>query len=858
MVLLEIYNFYSLQSNKEFKRKFPYIKKLKEIFHKILTKKKQQTNLSKIEVILFLKILYCKLLKHYKNCNFSYFLSNSYYFLQSALPSLKALVASQKSFVNLINYHTQSMNLIKDNIDNKDFESGDYQKKINHLYFGDDTFLISITVRMLKKIVLFFLKVCKKFGQYDKFLETVRTIYDYKLLHLDNLFLFRLNSIISFSFKGIFNENIITIFNKNIKEKNFISFLIIKYFKMMDSTMRIKDKTQEKGICFSDIIYTNFVDKINKLKFTDTNLYDDIISYLRTFLEFTLFPHLMKNGYYLKNEYIHLFLFCFKIFKLFWKSLIDNRSTLTELINYFHNASSIILKNVCNEQYIYLEDIYCVQLELMSFTSKSRFELFFRQFIIPNILYNSTIEELLAKRESEKMIKFYLLFEDNYVSLLKSRILINFLHISKENKPKIFMKKVLESLIEMGLSNNIMTEEMKELIIYYENFVNVKNEVLKYVKFSQKYPSVFNLSCIRKSLDFASNDISKRYSDTKKKLMNSLFFYRIKDYFVFNVKSDGEIAFNIIPLNDILELKKEFSNKIEKEIIEFQEIKVKENWFKKLSLVEKNIENFFFILQKTLINDDVRKILANIYYKSAKFLEFINEFDIIHDINPSSVNDFLYCFLNLDRSDKLDRHYQGKLFKKDLQISLKKFYNDFYILNKIDGFINEQPFKLFISSELNNLPIENIPILYNLMILRVNDKSAIKPKNFKLTIKEMNEICYLLNPGEEMLKLSNLQKSFLKQKFHNLYENRGNKNEADLKEEISNRIKDNCKLYFYCGHSTGKKYFKTNFWKETKITFPAFLLGCSSVNIKNKFYNSSSLVDFVSFLLMNDWYLCIK
>ena len=36
------------------------------------------------------------------------------------------------------------------------------------------------------------------------------------------------------------------------------------------------------------------------------------------------------------------------------------------------------------------------------------------------------------------------------------------------------------------------------------------------------------------------------------------------------------------------------------------------------------------------------------------------------------------------------------------------------------------------------------------------------------------------------------------------------------------QMKNICKLYFYCGHSNGKKYFNSNLWKETRINFPSF------------------------------------
>ena len=181
------------------------------------------------------------------------------------------------------------------------------------------------------------------------------------------------------------------------------------------------------------------------------------------------------------------------------------------------------------------------------------------------------------------------------------------------------------------------------------------------------------------------------------------------------------MAFNIIYEDQYLLLKNEFFLKVEKEILDFQEIKIKDKWNKKLIKVEKNIEHFLLLLQRTLLNQDLINLLTKIYMKSKEFINLINDHDFLHNLNFSTINEFVSCFIHIDDLTRVECNREN--YKKDMHISLKKFYHAFFIQNNIDWFINEQPFKLLISSELNNFPIENVPLFYNFMIFRTINKS---------------------------------------------------------------------------------------------------------------------------------------
>ena len=853
MTFIEIFQFYNLIKEKEIKKKFPFHIKLNEMVNQILNKKKNREVISKVELIILLRFLFVKIMKNYQKGNIAKFISNASYFFNAAFASINAIQLSQKSSVRFSNYFKKNIDLIKFIIENKDSEFKDVQNNINYLIFYDDLFIISLTVRMLHKMIILFLKNCKKFGLIDKFYELINTVFEHNILLYNYVFIMKLNHLIMNSFKGSFNNNIVTIFNRNLKERNFTNYLILKYCKLFNiqfingPKVIITHKTKE---------ISDFNEEL-KSDYFSSKCFDKILSYMEIFLDHILNLHHLSQLINFKNEIFSLYHFLFKLFLIKEKYIMTKVDMWISYLNKFFNASKILIKTINNDEREYLEEIYYIQLGILFRANDESYEKLYRNTIIPMVFENKSCQELIKENQSKKFITFFLFYEKYYIDLIKNYSLTieNLGLVGNEYQIMAYKKLVLENIIGLTFKNkdNVEMSTIKEFLSLYENFINFKNQTIKAINFTQKLPNIFNFNNIRKSLDMTESQINnKRGSDVQDKNTNTICFYRIQEFVIFSLRTAGEMAFKIIYCDEYLQLKNEFYEKIEKEILDFQEIKIREKWNKKLLLVEKNIENFLILLQRTILNNDIITLLTKIYIKSQKFINLLSDNDFLHSINFSTINDFVNCLMHIDDLSKVESFREN--FKKDINISLRKFYNMFYIQNNIDWFINEQPFRLLISSELNNFPIDNIPLFYNFMILRTISKSNSKMKNFKLSINDFNNVFYLINPGQDAVKSNALQKSFQSLNFSNLYENSNKmQNEERLREEMTNKMKNICKLYFYCGHSNGKKYFNSNLWKETRINFPSFLLGCSSVNIQNKFYDTSSIIDFVNYLIFSEW-----
>ena len=135
-------------------------------------------------------------------------------------------------------------------------------------------------------------------------------------------------------------------------------------------------------------------------------------------------------------------------------------------------------------------------------------------------------------------------------------------------------------------------------------------------------------------------------------------------------------------------------------------------------------------------------------------------------------------------------------------------------------------FLLYTKYWISKIPLENLPILFNVPILRTNSyKYILNSKiinNFNLNIKE---IFYLVNPKGDLVNTEKRARDLF-----NKYNIEGIKN-VESNKEFENNLKDK-KIFIYCGHGDATKYFSLDYIKCNKINFLTFLFGCSSLNVQ--------------------------
>ena len=158
----------------------------------------------------------------------------------------------------------------------------------------------------------------------------------------------------------------------------------------------------------------------------------------------------------------------------------------------------------------------------------------------------------------------------------------------------------------------------------------------------------------------------------------------------------------------------------------------------------------------------------------------------------------------------------------------KKFIKKIFYSNQFKfSFYEENAEDLFYyipSIELSKIPLENIPLLYNLAIIRTLNINYIKkaPINKKISITK--DIFCLLNPKSDLIDTEKKILPILKE-YNIKYINSKEPSEKEMENMISNKL-----MYIYCGHGSSLKYLKKEYIESHNINFLTFLFGCSSAS----------------------------
>ena len=179
--------------------------------------------------------------------------------------------------------------------------------------------------------------------------------------------------------------------------------------------------------------------------------------------------------------------------------------------------------------------------------------------------------------------------------------------------------------------------------------------------------------------------------------------------------------------------------------------------------------------------------------------------------------------------------YKNFTYKNNIRFKLmsideykKKFINKIFNSNKFkfsfyEGNINDL-FYYIPSVELSKIPLENIPLLFNLVIIRTLNINYIKLNHIKKNISITKDIFCLLNPKTDLVDTEKKILPILT-KYNIKCINSKEPTEKQMNAIIHDKL-----MYIYCGHGDSLKYLRKEYIESHHINFLTFLFGCNSAN----------------------------
>ena len=320
-----------------------------------------------------------------------------------------------------------------------------------------------------------------------------------------------------------------------------------------------------------------------------------------------------------------------------------------------------------------------------------------------------------------------------------------------------------------------------------------------------------------------SEELNEKYNKS-----NLIVIFCIREFLYLFIKVKNNISYDIINFDSNDEMNN-FFNKTKSLII-------KENAKEKVKKYIKNEEYFnsLFLLQNTLIKycPNFTNQVKNYYYSHNCFIEYIktkiNKYSL--KINENEIINWLFeeKSFPLKYKKNNDKNKKYKLISIDdykNKFIHKFFFSDKFKFNFYDG-KKENMFYYIPSAELSKIPLENIPILYNLVILRTLNVNYIQLDSVEINISITNNIFCLLNPKKDLKDTEKKILPFIKKNNINCIYSR-EPSDTEMEEIIKNKL-----FYIYCGHGDSSKYLKREYIEKNKINFLTFLFGCSSANTR--------------------------
>lgn len=417
----------------------------------------------------------------------------------------------------------------------------------------------------------------------------------------------------------------------------------------------------------------------------------------------------------------------------------------------------------------------------------------------------------------------YIFYDNFYTSLLNPPAIETIITISKgiiTNKMKWNDYSKIKHIKKI----------IKELIYFssVSDDVELTNKLIGfYIKYLHNFKYNFDLSGA---------------SINEDKKANLIVLFRIKHYIYFYIEYNKLSTYNKIDTSkeDVINVFNNFSNSIH--IVQNKNKTIRGNFIEK---VENELREYFFKLQNLLIcsNKNISDTLQKIFEDKKEFNEYLEKKIVKYSrYFPISKQEMISWLFEAPKDNLLNKSKQKNKSKSKKKINLNetvsisdyklKFISKFYCSNKPFKFSlsnHENDFFYYIpSGELSQLPIENLPLLFNFPIIRTNSYLYIYNNNNKNDIiLKPSDLFYLLNPSGDLKD----SEKYLYQFFtkNNIPGIKGyNPSEKELISNLTQK-----KMFIYCGHGDATKFISLDHIKHNHIAFLTFLFGCSSGNVSN-------------------------
>ena len=531
----------------------------------------------------------------------------------------------------------------------------------------------------------------------------------------------------------------------------------------------IKNDFSSKG---KSIFMKNVIKKLkNKNTFDDDNIIKLKNIVIRKYNITSVSSFYFANFLNIDNKYI------IKIIPLLFEkeiadNLLLNQQTLNAIINLFKTAYQSY--NINNwREYKYFK--YCKK-------------------NLKHLIYISSSSELISEEITIKLINLYISYFHNFKYNLSYKG-----NISKDN----------------NITDIIEKEESKTNIDYME-------------KISNKNMDLNGDNKMDIDIKVIKSDLDKGIEGEIYKKVNLISMFRINNYIYLFIKLKEKISYDKINIDKEKDFESFFTN--------IKDIAANENSEQKIKKRKKNEEyrKALFTLQNLLLKycPNFIKTLKKYFESHNKFIDYINSKIKKYSLKITSKDIIKWLFETSDiqLETKIRSHYNTSKRIKLMSIDdyKKKFLKKFFYSNKFKFSFyeqkNEDLFYYIPSIELSKIPLDNIPILYNLAIIRTLNINYIKQDPIYKKISITKEIFCLLNPKSDLVDTEKKILPILKE-YNIKCINSKEPSEKDMESIISNKL-----MYIYCGHGSSLKYLRKEYIQSHNINFLTFLFGCSSAS----------------------------
>lgn len=650
------------------------------------------------------------------------------------------------------------------------------------------------------------------------------------LFKLDNIFFFIFFYVGKFSFRILYNDDFLNILESRMKYScpNFIYKLSFDYIiqKEINNSILLKKES-------------SFTQKILKLRYFLKNMNsvyqnkDKINEWQinRISIELKMYVILFELQTLLIGEYYHEEKILTKEILLNEDDQINDKNLLIFNKNVYHNVpisksiEKYFINNLNTEELI---ENY--KIKLKDYFLK---ECSFQETSLNHFSSNNDIK-IESMRDSELFNK------------------------KKRKKKDITFKDEYSDLHYLHRVNNFSTtkyEKDSEKLIFLQKIIcNEENFNIILTHFQQEFISLI----YQLILNFNPSNI---YSETFLQFLLPENKLKKKDKYEFSEFNYFEILF--MPFRIIKDFIDDFlnSNKYSSSFPLKIEI-VKNN--KKLSQLIKDSPEVKLFLILLLEEYFTNPILIKIF--NDNLLNKLNEVNKKHKEKGFNLHSDHILTKTFDINKIFEeKYFFNFLFKFKRKGSIEKEINEtnefidfnffnFYNLKK--SISDENIFYSFIDTELSNFPLESLPILNFIPILRnFNYQNFLNRKETCKEIKLTKDNLYcIVNPtGDLKITEKYFNHYFLKEfSIKNLII--GNQDLKKNQNVISDHLKrKTTKILFYSGHGTGIEFFNSKRIKFENMEYISFIMGCSSAHIQNFLGLDNTYVDIVNYYIQNQW-----